>query len=48
MRLILADTLKTSQTMAASVWTSVEVDFDNVEQARAKFKAQFKKETGRR
>lgn len=46
MRLILADTLKTSQTMAASVWTSVEVDFDNVEQARAKFKAQFKKETG--
>jgi len=46
MRLILADTLKTSQTMAASVWTSVEVDFDNVEQVRAKFKAQFKKETG--
>jgi len=46
MRLILADSLKTSQTMAASVWTSVEVDFDNVEQVRAKFKAQFKKETG--
>jgi len=46
MRLILADTLKTSQTMAASVWTSVEVDFDNVEQVRSKFKAQFKKETG--
>ena len=46
MRLILADTLKSSQTMAASVWTSVEVDFDNVERVRAKFKVQFKKETG--
>ena len=46
MRLILADTLKSSQTLAASVWTSVEVDFDNVERVRAKFKAQFKKETG--
>jgi pyruvate dehydrogenase E2 component (dihydrolipoamide acetyltransferase) len=46
MRLILADTLKASQTQAASVWTSVEVDFDNVEQVRGKFKAQFKKETG--
>ncbi|MGV0715267.1 2-oxo acid dehydrogenase subunit E2 [Mycolicibacterium sp. XJ662] len=46
MRLILADTLKASQTMAASVWTSVEVDFDNVERARAQYKTQFKKETG--
>ena len=46
MRLILADTLKASQTLAASVWTSVEVDFDNVERFRTQYKAQFKKETG--
>ncbi len=46
MRLAVADTVKASQTLAASVWTSVEVDFDNVDQVRAKFKAQFKKETG--
>lgn len=46
MRLILADTLKTSQTLAASVWTSVEVDFDKVERVRAEYKARFKKETG--
>ena len=46
MRLILADTLKASQTLAASVWTSVEVDFDNIERVRTEFKARFKKETG--
>ena len=46
MRLVLADTLKSSQTLAASVWTSVEVDFDNVERFRTQYKAQFKKETG--
>lgn len=46
MRLILADTLKASQTLAASVWTSVEVDFYNIDAVRAKFKAQFKKDTG--
>ena len=46
MRLILADTLKASQTLAASVWTSVEVDFDNVERMRTEYKARFKKETG--
>lgn len=46
MRLVLADTLKASQTLAASVWTSVEVDFHNIDQVRAKFKAQFKKDTG--
>src|SRR6476659_1272079 len=46
MRLILADTLKASQTLAASVWTSVEVYFDNVERMRAEYKARFKKETG--
>jgi 2-oxoglutarate dehydrogenase E2 component (dihydrolipoamide succinyltransferase) len=46
MRLILADTLKASQTLAASVWTSVEVDFDNIERVRTEYKAGFKKETG--
>ena len=46
MRLILADTLKASQTLTAAVWTSVEVDFDNVERVRTEFKARFKKETG--
>jgi 2-oxoglutarate dehydrogenase E2 component (dihydrolipoamide succinyltransferase) len=46
MRLILSDTLKASQTLAASVWTSVEVDFHTIDQVRAKFKAQFKKDTG--
>jgi pyruvate dehydrogenase E2 component (dihydrolipoamide acetyltransferase) len=46
MRLILADTLKASQTQAASVWTSVEVDFDNIEKVRTEFKSRFKKETG--
>jgi pyruvate dehydrogenase E2 component (dihydrolipoamide acetyltransferase) len=46
MRLVVADTVKSSQMLAASVWTSVEVDFDNVERARTQFKAQFKKETG--
>jgi pyruvate dehydrogenase E2 component (dihydrolipoamide acetyltransferase) len=46
MRLILADTLKASQTQAASVWTSVEVDFDSIERVRAEFKTRFKKETG--
>jgi pyruvate dehydrogenase E2 component (dihydrolipoamide acetyltransferase) len=46
MRLILADTLKASQTLAASVWTSVEVDFDNIERVRTQYKTQFKKETG--
>jgi pyruvate dehydrogenase E2 component (dihydrolipoamide acetyltransferase) len=46
MRLILADTLKASQALAASVWTSVEVDFDNIERVRTEYKARFKKETG--
>ena len=46
MRLVLADTLKASQTMAASVWTSVEVDFNKIEKVRAEFKVQFKKDTG--
>jgi pyruvate dehydrogenase E2 component (dihydrolipoamide acetyltransferase) len=46
MRLVLAETLKASQTLAASVWTSVEVDFHNIDLVRATFKAQFKKDTG--
>ena len=32
--------------LAASVWTSVEVDYDNVDKVRAKHKDRFKKETG--
>ena len=46
MRLAVAAGMKRSQTDTASVWTSVEVDFDNVEKARAKHKARFKKEVG--
>ena len=46
MRLALATGLKASQTLAASVWTSVEVDYDNVDKVRAKHKDRFKKETG--
>jgi pyruvate dehydrogenase E2 component (dihydrolipoamide acetyltransferase) len=38
--------MKASQTATASVWTSVEVDFDNVEQVRRKHKDRFKSETG--
>ena len=46
MRLAVADGMKRSQTTTASVWTSVEVDFDHVEQVRARHKDRFKKETG--
>jgi pyruvate dehydrogenase E2 component (dihydrolipoamide acetyltransferase) len=46
MRLAVAAGMKASQTLAASVWTSVEVDFDHVEQVRRKHKDRFKKETG--
>ncbi len=46
MRLAVAAGMKASQTLAASVWTSVEVDFDNVERARQKLKTRFKSETG--
>ncbi len=46
MRLAVAEGMKRSQTTAAAVWTSVEVDFDNVEKVRAKHKDRFKKETG--
>jgi pyruvate dehydrogenase E2 component (dihydrolipoamide acetyltransferase) len=46
MRLAVAAGMKSSQAIAAAVWTSVEVDFDNVERVRAKHKDRFKKETG--
>jgi pyruvate dehydrogenase E2 component (dihydrolipoamide acetyltransferase) len=46
MRLAVAAGMKQSQAIAASVWTSVEVDFDNVEAVRRKHKDRFRKETG--
>jgi 2-oxoglutarate dehydrogenase E2 component (dihydrolipoamide succinyltransferase) len=46
MRLAVAAGMKASQNTAAGVWTSVEVDFDNVERVRVKHKDRFKKETG--
>jgi pyruvate dehydrogenase E2 component (dihydrolipoamide acetyltransferase) len=46
MRLAVAAGMKASQNLAASVWTSVEVDFDNVDKVRAAHKDRFRKETG--
>jgi pyruvate dehydrogenase E2 component (dihydrolipoamide acetyltransferase) len=46
MRLALASGLKGSQMLAASVWTSVEVDYAEVDKVRAAHKDRFKKETG--
>jgi 2-oxoglutarate dehydrogenase E2 component (dihydrolipoamide succinyltransferase) len=46
MRLAVAAGMKSSQAIAAAVWTSVEVDFDNVDRVRATHKDRFKKETG--
>jgi pyruvate dehydrogenase E2 component (dihydrolipoamide acetyltransferase) len=46
MRLAVAAGMKSSQGIAAAVWTSVEVDFDNVDRVRATHKDRFKKETG--
>jgi pyruvate dehydrogenase E2 component (dihydrolipoamide acetyltransferase) len=46
MRLAVATGMKQSQAIAASVWTSVEVDFDTVETVRRKHKDRFRKETG--
>jgi 2-oxoglutarate dehydrogenase E2 component (dihydrolipoamide succinyltransferase) len=46
MRLAVAAGMKQSQTITASVWTSVEVDFDNVDQVRRTHKDRFRKETG--
>src|SRR6476620_10076063 len=46
MRTAVANGMVASLAATASVWTSVEVDFDNVEQVRRKHKDRFKKETG--
>ena len=46
MRLAVAGGMMASLANSASVWTSIEVDFDNVEKIRRKYKDQFKKETG--
>ena len=46
MRLAVAAGMKASQSTTASVWTSVEVDFANVEQVRRTHKERFRKETG--
>ena len=47
MRLALAERAQGARrSLAASVWTSVEVDYDNVDKVRAKHKDRFKKETG--
>jgi pyruvate dehydrogenase E2 component (dihydrolipoamide acetyltransferase) len=46
MRLALASGLKGSQMLAASVWTSVEVDYAEVDKVRAAHKDRFKKDTG--
>ncbi len=46
MRIAVANGMVASLAATASVWTSVEVDFDNVEKVRRKHKDRFKKETG--
>jgi len=46
MRLITADLMVKSLKTSAHVWTSVEVDFENVEQVRQRHRAQFKKSEG--
>ena len=46
MRLAVAGGMMASLANSASVWTSIEVDFDNVDKVRRKFKDRFKKETG--
>ncbi len=46
MRLVVAQGMMASLAQSASVWTSIEVDFDNVERVRAKHKDRFKKDTG--
>ena len=43
MRLITADLMIRSLKTSAHVWTSVEVDFEHVEQVRQRHKEQFKK-----
>ena len=46
MRLITADLMIKSLKTSAHVWTSVEVDFEHVEQVRQRHRAQFKKAEG--
>ena len=46
MRLAVAEGMVASLATSAHVWTSVEVDFDNVERVRVKHKDRFKKEVG--
>jgi pyruvate dehydrogenase E2 component (dihydrolipoamide acetyltransferase) len=46
MRLITADLMVKSLKTSAHVWTSVEVDFEHVEQVRQRHRAQFKKAEG--
>lgn len=46
MRLAVAGGMMASLANSASVWTSIEVDFDNVDKVRRKYKDIFKKETG--
>jgi pyruvate dehydrogenase E2 component (dihydrolipoyllysine-residue acetyltransferase) len=46
MRLITADLMVRSLKTSAHVWTSVEVDFEHVEQVRQRHKEQFKKAEG--
>ena len=46
MRLAVAEGMVRSLAISASVWTSIEVDFDNVDRVRATHKDRFKKETG--
>jgi pyruvate dehydrogenase E2 component (dihydrolipoamide acetyltransferase) len=46
MRLITADLMVKSLKTSAHVWTSVEVDFENVEQIRQRHREQFKKAEG--
>jgi pyruvate dehydrogenase E2 component (dihydrolipoyllysine-residue acetyltransferase) len=46
MRLITADLMVKSLRTSAHVWTSVEVDFEHVEQVRQRHRAQFKKSEG--
>lgn len=46
MRIAVANGMVASLAASASVWTSVEVDFDNVEKVRVKHKDRFKSQTG--
>ena len=46
MRLITADLMVKSLKTSAHVWTSVEVDFEHVEQVRQQHREQFKKQEG--